>query len=450
MSDKPFWTHESIPGLAGDQDPIEVMVEKANEMALKAIDQGWEGPPFDPFKLAELNGLLVIPNESVRDARLVPLPQKRFRIEYNPNCPMARIRFSVAHEIAHTLFPDCAKEIRNRQAKNDIEADEWQLELLCNLGAAEILMPTGSFPEIGRANFSIDKILQLRIAFQVSTEAVLLRFLKLTRQHGGVFSCTRHSGKFCIDYIRLANGWQIPVQSGFEIPRDSVVYQCTAIGYTGKSQEIWGKSEKMRVECVAIPSLPGGSAPRVVGLLQPPGHQSVAPYPTIQYLIGDATEPRGDKRTIIAHIVNTGTANWGAGFAAVVKQKWPAAQDDFKYWVGDNRDNLCLGNSRLYPINGDRLLFSMIAQQGYGKSKQPTIRYQALEQCLDSLAETALSQQAVVSMPRIGCGQAGGDWSIVEELVDQSLCRHGIEVTVYDLKSERAKWDNQSAQPTLF
>ena len=59
----------------------------------------------------------VIPNSEIYDARVVE-KNKQFQIEYNPNKSQTRIRFSLAHEIAHTLFPDCARMIRNRSVKS--------------------------------------------------------------------------------------------------------------------------------------------------------------------------------------------------------------------------------------------------------------------------------------------------------------------------------------------
>jgi hypothetical protein len=36
-------------------------------------------------------------------------------------------------------------------------------------------------------------------------------------------------------------------------------------------------------------------------------------------------------------------------------------------------------------------------------------------------------------MPRIGCGQAGGSWFIVEELIASTLLGSGVPAVVYDL-----------------
>jgi hypothetical protein len=448
-----FWTHPSVVPLAAAGEPIAAVVKRAGALVLEAVEQGWKGPPFDMFELANILGLTVIPCESIRDARLVPLPNSRYQIEYNPNQSQGRIRFSIAHEIAHTFFPDCREKVRNRASKRHMVGNDWQLEMLCNIGAAELLMPVGSFPEIGEAEFSIDHLLRLRERFQVSTEAILLRYLKLCHVSCAVFAAssqTSGSDRLSVDYLRPANEWDIPLRSGFRIPEDSVVNECRAIGYTAKADETWdARVGKMHVEAVAVPSYPGADNPRVVGLLLPAKAQSSS-SPSVQYLIGDATKPRGRGQKIIAHIVNDATPRWGAGFARVVARRWAAVQDDFIAWTQQDRSRLRLGQHRLFRIEDELSVFHMVAQHGYGKSDRPRIRYHPLGECLGALVAHAQETSSSVHMPRIGCGQAGGNWAIVSELIDDIICRCGVSVTVYDLPSERSGWERPHSDQSLF
>jgi hypothetical protein len=227
-----FWTHSSVKPLAEIGDPVTAIVTRANQLVLDAVERGWRGPPFDTFELANILGFVIIPCEGVSDARLMPLPNKRYQIEYNPNQPRSRIRFSIAHEIAHTLFPDCRERVRDRSARREMARDDWQLEMLCNIGAAELLMPIGSFPEVGEADFSIDHLLKLREQFQVSTEAVLLRYLKLSRIPCAIFASSAQApelGRLCIDYVLATNDWNVPFRNGFRLPSDSVAYECVPL-----------------------------------------------------------------------------------------------------------------------------------------------------------------------------------------------------------------------------
>jgi hypothetical protein len=52
-------------------------------------------------------------------------------------------------------------------------------------------------------------------------------------------------------------------------------------------------------------------------------------------------------------------------------------------------------------------------------------------------------------MPRIGCGEAGGSWNIVGELVETNLVARGISVTVYDQPGKDAV-ERQPSIPGLF
>jgi hypothetical protein len=44
-------------------------------------------------------------------------------------------------------------------------------------------------------------------------------------------------------------------------------------------------------------------------------------------------------------------------------------------------------------------------------------------------------------MPRIGTGAAGGEWGVVEEIVDVELVAKGISVTVYDRPPRREQFE---------
>ena len=75
----------------------------------------------------------------------------------------------------------------------------------------------------------------------------------------------------------------------------------------------------------------------------------------------------------------------------------------------------------------------MIGQHGIKtKSKNPPVRYEAIEKCLATVADKARELAASVHMPRIGCGLAGGDWGEIEPLIERTLIASSIDVFVYD------------------
>ncbi|MCB9840168.1 MAG: ImmA/IrrE family metallo-endopeptidase [Phycisphaeraceae bacterium] len=429
------WTNPSVRRFAGNRDPVQAIVDRARDLTLRAMDEGWPGPPFDPSELAKWLNLDVIPCADIRDARIVPKPDLGLSIEFNPNRSRGRVRYSIAHEIAHSLFPDCAEAVRNRSDRDEQVGDEWQLEMLCNLAAAEILMPLGTLPDLGKRTLNIDELMDLRREFDVSTEALLLRYIRLTPQSCALIALSRqesgaYADRYRIDYAVPSSTWTEEIPSGSYSSDGGLVTECTAIGYTAKGTEPWPKLGSLHTECVGVPPYPGTTFPRVLALVS--GDSSVTTSSTITYLHGDAAEPRGSSPTIIAHVVNDTSGTWGAGFARQLARRYSEAQIDFRRWCASGQ-NHSLGQTHFF---GDPLhlqIASMVAQRGFGPSKLPRVSYPALEKCLGTVRDAAVSAGASVQMPRIGCGQAGGNWEIVSEVIDNQLARKGVQVIVYDL-----------------
>lgn len=438
-----YWTNPSVEQINLSGDPLADFIERTRQVIFDAMQKGWSGPPFDPFKLADILRLQVVPTENVLDARTVPAPSGKVRIEFNPNRPIARVRYSVAHEIAHTLFPDCRDYVRERQAKNLSRSDEWQLEMLCNVSAAEFLMPIGSFPDLREKPLNIEDMTNLREKYQVSTEALLLRSVKLTDLPCFVFCCSKRKsddeyGRYEIDYAIPSKNFENRISSGTIIPKGSNVENCTAIGFTAKGEEIWPRaSGKIHIECIGLPPYPGHRFPRVAGIGSPHNIGNIEPK-KINYVKGDATEPRGEGSKIIAFVVNDKGQSW-AGFALAIQKKWPIVLDDFQSWRNQKPNEFTLGSINTSRISTDLMTVTMVSQHGYGDSPTPRIRYSALETCLQRLANEAIKRNTTVHMPRIGSGQAGGSWWIIEELINDILVNKGIRVTVYDLPKSGKK-----------
>lgn len=422
--------------MAGTGDPVAEVVARARAAVHQARAEGWTGPPFDPIDLAQRLDLEVVPREDVADARTVPLGGDKARIEFNPARSKGRIKYSVAHEIAHTFFPDYHECVRHRIGKGKMKGDEWQLEMLCNVAAAELLMPVGSFSDLQSEQLGIDHLMDLRLEYAVSSEALLIRIARLTRQPCAMFAASateeRETLRYRLDYAIGSRAWPRQLAQEPLLPSRTTVANCTAIGFTSVGDESWTGRLQVHVEAVGIPPYPGGRLPRVVGIVAPVS-ETASEFASIKHVKGDALSPHGDGIRIIAHVVNDSAHRWGGGFALVAKKRFPDAQRDFSEWTQANRSNLRLGSTRLFEVDDDLYLFSMVAQRGYRPSTRPRIRYQHLEECLTTLGQHAVGLNASVHMPRIGCGQAGGSWDVVGELIDDTLCRRCIDVTVYDL-----------------
>lgn len=427
------WTHPSVVRLLKGgitDDPLVWVEHAAREVALRAMESGWEGPPYDSFKLADALGIEVIARQDLDDARLVA-ENGSPRIEFNPQRRPERIRFSVAHEIGHTLFDDFAARERYRDL-GQRRADDWQLEVLCNVAAAEFLMPAGALPISEAGDLDLVRLMGQRARFGVSTEALLRRVMRLTARPSALFAAARlgESPTFRIDYTVASRSWSAPIRPGDEIS-ETVLAKCTAVGYTDQATETW-KREALLVQAVGVPPYPGDRFPRIVGLLQPPG--ATTPRGAgIKFVRGNAADPRVAGRTVIAHIVNDSARRWGGrGFVRSLMDRYPSAAGSFAEWNGGRRP---LGGLHLQQVGEDIWIASLVAQVGYGPSRtgQPRLRLYALRQALEALAVEATRLRASVHMPLIGTGQGGTAWPKVRDLVLEEIAAKSLPVTVYVL-----------------
>jgi O-acetyl-ADP-ribose deacetylase (regulator of RNase III) len=432
-----LWTNKSVLKFAGNSDPVGLIEAKARELVLRARDAGWSGPPYNPVAIADLLKIPVEANSEVPDARTVP-SGAGVKIEFNPTRPRERVRFSVAHEVAHTLFSDVAEQTRHRGGAAT-SSDEWQLEILCNLAAAEFVMPLGSLSP----SDDLPKIEQLMIdrrKFDVSAEAFLMRVVKTTSGPALMFCASPIEGagarpSYRIDYSVGSKSAPNVIPSGVLIPSDSIVYTCTAIGQTNHAAESWVTENKLMVECVGIPGFAGTMFTRIAGIVR--FRDQDAEKDALDFVHGNVLKSVGEGPKVICQLVNDQARVWGGGVAREAAQKYPGAQKQFSEWILQIPRRERLGHVHFADIGDDTFVASLIAQEGYGASSSPRIRYAPLERCFSTVMRFALDHKAGVHLPRIGTRQSGGAWDTVEEIIRDTLVAAGLHVTVYDLPPRR-------------
>lgn len=431
------WTNKSVLQFAGKSDPVDLIEAKARELVLRARDAGWSGPPYNPLAIADLLKIPVEANGEVADARTVST-KTGVKIEFNPTRPRERVRFSVAHEIAHTLFSDVAEQTRHRGGTGT-SPDEWQLEILCNLAAAEFVMPLGSLPSSNELP-RIEQLMTDRRRFDVSAEAFLIRVAKATTEPVLMFCASPVEAvgarlAYRIDYSVGSKSAPAVIGAGLSIPSDSIVYSCTAIGQTNRAPESWLTDEKLVVECVGIPGFAGTRLPRIAGIIR--FRSQDAEQDALDFVHGNVLDPSGKGMKIVCQLVNDQAKVWGGGVARAAARRYPSAQQQFSQWIMQIPKRDRLGQVHFAKAVKDITIASLVAQEGYGTSLLPRIRYAPLEQCLSTVARFALDHQASVHLPRIGAGQSGGSWDTVEEIIRDALVAHKVPVKVYDLPPRR-------------
>lgn len=194
------WNHPSVRALLRGQstkDAADVIRRKAREVVALARQQGWSGPPFDPKILASLLGIKCHPSKKLfsAEAQLTPQPNRQLLLEFNPDRPDGRRNYSICHEIIHTLFDDCYERVHHRMAtRTPIDPDD-EIEQLCQIGAAEILMPLEEFAkDLHKLDLSLASVSSLRERYAASREAVIRRMVFLSdRPCAAVFFSNRLS-----------------------------------------------------------------------------------------------------------------------------------------------------------------------------------------------------------------------------------------------------------------
>jgi hypothetical protein len=98
--------------------------------------------------------------------------KQSLKIIYSVDLPEERRRFTIAHEMGHAIFEGAGWAPRHAGA---------EIERLCDMLAAEILMPKAVFLAKLGQDISVKRLFELKHIFQVSLRAVAFRCFSLRK-----------------------------------------------------------------------------------------------------------------------------------------------------------------------------------------------------------------------------------------------------------------------------
>ena len=153
-----------------------------------------------------------------------------FKLTVNGTKPDVRIRFSIAHEICHTFFYELVPEIKlHPHLQDEME------ERLCNVGAAELLLPAAELRKVSsELPPSFSSLDALCSQYSVSSEAMIIQLRNL-----GIWPCELSfwarddEGQFTME--RFA-GWRKANWQWVDLNLLSRVWA------KGEGSEEWGRS----------------------------------------------------------------------------------------------------------------------------------------------------------------------------------------------------------------
>lgn len=158
-----------------------LFISKAKELR---VETGVTGPPFDPRRYAEAMGIRVEEKDDIAlDGLLKRGDKKEFVVHLKRSAHPLRKNFTLAHELAHTFFYDDLLEFSERfRGRTDLASYDVHEERLCDLAAAELLMPSLEFKnDVLQGGISPLTLRTLMNRYGVSLRAIGLRASHLIR-----------------------------------------------------------------------------------------------------------------------------------------------------------------------------------------------------------------------------------------------------------------------------
>lgn len=145
--------------------------------------------------------------------------------------------------------------------------------------------------------------------------------------------------------------------------------------------------------------------------------------------------------SVIAHGVNC-RGGFGSGIAGQIAALYPNVKEEYLAYhknvgwqLGDIQIVGCYktsgGSSTSPPSTSCIIIVNCATQDAYLPRGVLHANYHAIERVCKKLRHFCKQDHHRLALPKIGCGLAGGDWNVVEEIYDNVF--HDMEVKVYHL-----------------
>lgn len=136
------------------------------------------------------------------------------------------------------------------------------------------------------------------------------------------------------------------------------------------------------------------------------------------------------RESVILHQVNC-CGVMGAGIAATVKKRYPNVFESYlnhlgsfnSEWIGNKLAHVnALGTIDVVPVDDNSIIavVNVFGQVLYGRTRKYT-DYDALLCAFEHLRIVFSDVDVEFHFPKLGCGLAGGDWQIVESIIESKL-----------------------------
>lgn len=167
------------------RDPEAIVTATAESMLVEA---GQHAFPVDVEGIASLLGIKRRIGEYSFAGRIYAEPNGQLIMDLSGNDSAPRRRFTCGHEITHTVFPGFTREARYRidPTVGSHSPERNEEEYLCDVGAAELLLPRALVRGDFDINRGLDEIEQLSDVAGASLEASANRLVDTSEDPVGL------------------------------------------------------------------------------------------------------------------------------------------------------------------------------------------------------------------------------------------------------------------------
>jgi O-acetyl-ADP-ribose deacetylase (regulator of RNase III) len=106
----------------------------------------------------------------------------------------------------------------------------------------------------------------------------------------------------------------------------------------------------------------------------------------------------------------------GSGIAKALRDEYPEVFTEYR--VIFEKNGLALGDVIVVPTPDQKIVYNLIGQRGFGRDGKVYVDYDAIRTGLQKVNEMGFDP---VAMPKIGAGLGGGDWKIIEAIIEEEF-----------------------------
>jgi O-acetyl-ADP-ribose deacetylase (regulator of RNase III) len=134
--------------------------------------------------------------------------------------------------------------------------------------------------------------------------------------------------------------------------------------------------------------------------------------------------------TLILHQVNC-QHTMGSGVAKAIKTKWPRVYHDYM-----SIEEQKLGMIQTVKVETNKYVVNMFAQDKYGYDGKRYTSYDALDKCLQQVAEFCRNEMIdYIAIPyNMSCDRGGASWNVVLSLIENAFKDNFINIEICEYK----------------